>query len=72
MIDILGRDIHIGDKVVYVGRTSKNYHSKSYLRYGIVTKISKTSAACYCKTLNKIPYYDNEEILVYSKQIFKI
>ena len=68
MIDLLGNEIHIGDKVVY----AKKYQQSRDLDYGIVDHFTENGDKCYCNSLIKNNYYDNSQALRTEKQIVKI
>ena len=65
MVDILNKEIVVGDKVIYIPK----HEHKLMLRYGIVTKLTKNNNRCYCTALN-IDY--NETLLKQSHEIYKI
>lgn len=68
MIDILGRDINIGDKVAFLPHQE---WKPQQMQYGIVVRMTHENGSCYCKSLN-----DNNhkfyELLRHSHQIIKI
>jgi hypothetical protein len=69
MIDLLGNEIHIGDKVIY----AKKYQQSRDLDYGIVDRFTETGDKCYCNSLI-LPknYRGSNSILRTEKQIVKI
>jgi hypothetical protein len=69
MIDLLGNEIHIGDKVVY----AKKYQQSRDLDYGIVDHFTENGDKCYCTSLilPKISR-SSKSILRTEKQIVKI
>jgi hypothetical protein len=68
MIDLLGNEIHIGDKVVY----AKKYQQSRDLDYGIVDHFTKEGNKCYCNSLILPNYRGSHSILRTEKQIVKI
>lgn len=69
MLDLLGKDLHIGDKVIYA---KKNNQSRD-LDYGIINNFTKEGDKCYCTSLI-LPKNHKEatSILRTEKQIVKI
>ena len=69
MKDILGNEIHIGDKVVY----AKKYQQSKDLDYGIVDHFTEEGNKCYCTSLI-LPKNcrSSNSILRTEKQIVKI
>ena len=69
MKDILGNEIHIGDKVVY----AEKYQQSRDLDYGIVDHFTVKGNKCYCTSLI-LPkkYRGSTSILRTEKQIVKI
>lgn len=68
MIDLLGNEIHIGDKVVY----AKKYQQSRDLDYGIVDHFTENGDKCYCNSLIQTNYNWNSPVLRTEKQIVKI
>lgn len=68
MIDLLGNEIHIGDKVVY----AKKHKQSRDLDYGIVDHFTETGDKCYCNSLINSKYEYNMQALRTEKQIVKI
>ena len=65
MVDLLGNEIHIGDKVVY----AKKHKQSRDLDYGIVDHFTEYGDKCYCNSLiNKC----DQQALRTEKQIIKI
>lgn len=69
MKDILGNEIHIGDKVVY----AKKYQQSRDLDYGIVDHFTENGDKCYCNSLILSNMSrSSKSILRNEKQIVKI
>ena len=68
MVDLLGNEIHIGDKVVY----AKKYQQSRDLDYGIVDHFTENGDKCYCNSLIQTNYSWNRPVLRTEKQIVKI
>lgn len=66
MIDLLGNEIHIGDKVVY----AKKHKQSRDLDYGIVDHFTEAGDKCYCNSLINSKY--DMQALRTEKQIVKI
>ena len=47
MVDLLGNEIHIGDKVVY----AEKYQQSRDLDYGIIDHFTENGNKCYCNSL---------------------
>jgi len=65
MKDLLGNEIHIGDKVVFGRKKSRTKD----LDYGIVTNFTENGNKCYCDSI--IHKYDNISLRS-EQQIVKI
>ena len=65
MKDLLGNEIHIGDKVVYCRKRTKTKD----LDYGIVTNFTENGNKCYCDSI--IREYDSISLRE-ERQIIKI
>ena len=68
MLDLLGNEVHIGDKVVYA---KKNRQSRD-LDYGIIDHFTETGDKCYCNSLITPDYSWSKQALRTEKQIVKI
>ena len=68
MVDLLGNEIHIGDKVVYAEKRSQTKD----LDYGIVDHFTESGDKCYCNSLIQTNYSWNSPALRTEKQIVKI
>ena len=67
MVDLLGNEIHIGDKVIF----AKKYQQSRDLDYGIVDRFTETGDKCYCNSLIT-KSYRSTSALRSEKQIVKI
>lgn len=68
MKDILGNEIHIGDKVVY----AKKHKQSRDLDYGVVDHFTENGDKCYCNSLINTNYKCDQQALRTEKQIIKI
>ena len=67
MKDILGNEVHIGDKVVY----AKKHMQSRDLDYGIVDHFTENGDKCYCNSLIN-DYNWSKQALRTENQIVKI
>ena len=67
MTDLLGNEIHIGDKVVY----AKKHQQSRDLDYGIVDHFTENGDKCYCNSLIN-DYSWAKNVLRTENQIVKI
>ena len=65
MIDLLGNEVHIGDKVIY----AKKYKQSRDLDYGMIDHFTKEGNKCYC---NSLILNGTQKILRTEKQIVKV
>ena len=67
MVDLLGNEINIGDKVIY----AKKHQQSRDLDYGIVDHFTENGDKCYCNSLIKNDYHTKQALRT-EKQIVKI
>lgn len=68
MKDLLGNELHIGDKVVYAEKRSE----KKNLDYGIIKNFTQNGDKCYCDSVIHPEYTWKMNALRESRQIVKI